>query len=187
MIRRRTLLSFSLVLLLASCKNTRPPTIDHALRELMPTTRVEGRTYTPAKVEQRINEHHVPLVSIAVINDGRIVWVRAYGLADVEEQRKATPQTLCQAASISKPVAATAALTLVDDGLLARDDDIIAKLRSWKVPSSRFRHKVTLRRLLTHTASLTVHGFPGYAPSGPRAWTTDFCTMVIHEDDSRSA
>ena len=167
MLRGRTLL-FSLLLLTACKKDPPPPpTIDHALRALLPAIRVEGRTYTPATVEQRMQEHHVSAVSIAVIDAGRVVWARAYGLADVEEQRKATPQTLFQAASISKPVAATAALTLVDDGLLALDDDVNAKLRTWKVPPFAFEQKVTLRRLLSHTAGLTVHGFPGYAPAGP--------------------
>ncbi|HEX2121902.1 MAG TPA: serine hydrolase [Thermoanaerobaculia bacterium] len=136
------------------------------MRQLLPATRVEGRTYAPATVEQRMREHGVPAVSIAVIENGRVAWARSYGLADVGEGRKATTQTLFQAASISKPVAATAALTLVDDRLLALDADVNAKLRSWKVPPHRFDEKVTLRRLVSHTAGLTVHGFPGYAPAG---------------------
>lgn len=73
--------------------------------------------------------------------------------------------TLFQAGSISKPVAALAALRLVEQGKLSLDEDVNAKLVSWKVPGNEFtkEQKVTLRRLLTHSAGLTVHGFPGYA------------------------
>jgi CubicO group peptidase (beta-lactamase class C family) len=81
--------------------------------------------------------------------------------------RPATTGTLFQAASISKPVAATAALTLVEEGRLALDTDVNGYLTSWKVPESSFTavESVTLRRLLRHAAGLTVHGFPGYARS----------------------
>ncbi len=136
------------------------------MRQLLPTTRVEGRTYAPATVEQRMQEYGVPAVSVAVIENGRVAWARSHGLADVAERRPATTQTLFQAASISKPVAATAALTLVEDRLLALDADVNTKLRGWKVPPHRFDETVTLRRLVSHTAGLTVHGFPGYAPGG---------------------
>lgn len=53
---------------------------------------------------------------------------------------------------------------MVERGELTLDDDVNAKLKSWKVPENEFtqKEKVTLRRLLSHTAGLTVHGFPGY-------------------------
>src|SRR5436853_107558 len=67
---------------------------------------------------------------------------------------------------------AFAALTaphLVDDGKLALDEDVNARLRAWKVPENEFTRteKVTLRRLLNHSAGFTVHGFPGYAADAP--------------------
>ena len=74
-----------------------------------------------------------------------------------------TTRTLFQAGSISKPVAATAALYLVEQGKLSLDEDVNQKLKTWKVPENEFTktEKVTLRRLMSHTAGLTVHGFPG--------------------------
>ncbi|MES2472544.1 MAG: serine hydrolase, partial [Pseudomonadota bacterium] len=73
--------------------------------------------------------------------------------------------TLFQAGSISKPVAAIAALKLVEAGRLDLDANVNSYLKGWKVPDNVFTadKKVTLRGLLTHTAGLTVHGFPGYA------------------------
>jgi CubicO group peptidase (beta-lactamase class C family) len=85
------------------------------------------------------------------------------------QERSRTPETLFQAGSISKPVAALAALRLVQDGRLRLDENVNAKLVSWKVPENEFtrEQKVTLRRLLSHSAGLTVHGFPGYAADAP--------------------
>ncbi|HKG96001.1 MAG TPA: serine hydrolase domain-containing protein, partial [Gemmatimonadaceae bacterium] len=74
-----------------------------------------------------------------------------------------------QAASISKPVAATAMLRLVERGALALDADVNRYLASWRVPETALTatEKVTLRRLASHTAGLTVHGFPGYPAGDP--------------------
>jgi CubicO group peptidase (beta-lactamase class C family) len=110
----------------------------------------------------RMNALHVPGVSVAIIDGYRIVWAKGYGPG-------ITPETRFQAASISKPVAAMAALKLVEQGKLSLDEDVNAKLKSWKVPGNQFtqQEKVTLRRLLSHSAGLTVHGFAGYDISAP--------------------
>ncbi len=108
-------------------------------------------------------------VSVAVIDGGRVVWARAYGLADIASGRAATPATLFQAASMSKAVASTATLLLVQEGTLALDTPVNERLRSWRIPENAFTagHPVTLRQLLTHTAGLTVPAFPGYAAGAP--------------------
>ena len=59
---------------------------------------------------------NVPGLSISVIHGFQIRWTRAYGVADVERQTPVTPQTLFQAASISKPVMAIAAARLAEQG-----------------------------------------------------------------------
>lgn len=75
-----------------------------------------------------------------------------------------TPETVFQAGSVSKPVAAVAILRLVDQGVIDLDTDVNDLLTSWKVPPvGDWQPVLTLRRLLTHTAGLTVHGFGGYA------------------------
>jgi len=103
-------------------------------------------------------ELHVPSVSFAVIDDDQIALASAYGDA-------ATPDTLYQAASLSKFVAAAGALRLVDQNKLALDEDVNAKLTSWKVPTNGFdqNHPVTLRGLLSMTGGIGVPGFMGYA------------------------
>lgn len=111
----------------------------------------------------------VPAVSIAVFDNGQVKWARAYGVAAVGGGQSVTPATLFQAASMSKALAATAALRLVEQGRLDLDQDVNDHLKAWKIPPSRFtaQSKVTLRRLLSHTAGLTVSGFPGYAAGAP--------------------
>jgi CubicO group peptidase (beta-lactamase class C family) len=102
----------------------------------------------------------IPSVSIALIDQGTLVWARAWG--------DATEGTLYQAASLSKTVTAVAALRLVDEGRLALDRDVNTDLTQWHVPDNDFTrgHPVTLRGLLSMTAGIDVPGFPGYAFPG---------------------
>ena len=121
------------------------------------------------KLADRMAYYKVPGVSIAVINNGAIEWARGYGVAEAGTNNQVTAETLFQAASISKPVAAMGALRLAQEGKLNLDEDVNKKLTSWKVPENEFtkEQKVTLRRLLSHTAGMTVHGFRGYATDEP--------------------
>ena len=143
-----------------------PAQVEAALKAVQPAIQVAGRDYQPVPIEALMKRHNVPGLSIALIRDGRIAWTGTYGVADKATGRPVTRDTLFQAASISKPVAATAALDLVEQGRLDLDRPIDAQLKSWKLPASAEAagEPITLRRLLTHTAGLTVHGFPGYAP-----------------------
>ena len=126
---------------------------------------IKGAPLATMKLPERMQFYKIPGVSVAVINDGRIEWARAYGVKDATTKEPLTTETLFQAGSISKPTAALAALKLVQEVKLNLDEDVNVKLVSWKVPENEFTktQKVTLRRLLTHSAGLTVHGFPGYA------------------------
>ena len=136
-------------------------------RRLMPRVVIRGEPARSATLADRMSHYGVPAVSVAVINGGKTEWAQAWGLAEVATGRAATPATLFQAASISKPVAATAALALVEKGRLDLDADVNRYLESWRLPpsDSQAGEPVTIRRLMTHTAGLTVHGFPGYARS----------------------
>ena len=63
-----------------------------------------------------MRELKIPGVSVAVFENGRIEWARGWGVADVASGRRVDADTRFQAASISKPVAAAAALALVSQG-----------------------------------------------------------------------
>jgi CubicO group peptidase (beta-lactamase class C family) len=117
------------------------------------------KTLTLPKAMAELN---IPSVSFAVIDEDRIAFASAYGEA-------ATPETLYQAASLSKFVAAVGAMRLVDQKRLALDEDVNARLTSWKVPTNGFDkgHPVTLRGLLSMTAGIGVPGFLGYEVGAP--------------------
>lgn len=132
---------------------------------LLPPFTIKGQPHVQMTLAERMKFYSAPAVSIAVIDKGRIAWARGYGVREAGSKDAVTPQTLFQAASISKPVAALGALRLVQQGRLKLDEDVNHKLTSWKVPENEFTNgkKVTLRGLVSHSAGLTVHGFPGYA------------------------
>jgi CubicO group peptidase (beta-lactamase class C family) len=123
---------------------------------------------TLAEVMRRFR---VPGVSVAVIKDFEIHWAKGYGVADAGSGRPVQTDTVFQAASISKPVTAMAALHLMQGGAFALDDDVNRHLKSWKVPDGEFssRQAVTSRALMSHTSGADDgFGFPGYEPTAPR-------------------
>jgi CubicO group peptidase (beta-lactamase class C family) len=135
---------------------------------LVPPVIVKGDAHASHTLQERMAALHVPGVSIAVIHHGVIEWARGFGVMKVGGA-PVTAETLFQAGSISKPVAALAALRLVQEGKLSLDAEVNTELKSWKLPyGPEAKGKtVTLRELLTHTGGTTVHGFPGYAAGEP--------------------
>jgi CubicO group peptidase (beta-lactamase class C family) len=129
---------------------------------------IKGAPGSGVTLESRMKALNVPGISVAVIRGGRIEWARGFGVKELGGA-PVTTETLFQAGSISKPVAALAVLHLAQQGRVDLDADVNRYLKSWKVPENEFtkEKKVTLRDLLTHTAGLTVHGFPGYAAGAP--------------------
>ncbi|MFT7239339.1 MAG: CubicO group peptidase (beta-lactamase class C family), partial [Cyclobacteriaceae bacterium] len=125
---------------------------------------IQGNSIPNYHIEDRLKELGIPGVSIAVIKDGQIEWAKGYGIADSSENRPITSKTMFLAGSISKPVAAIRAHQLAEEGAINLDSNVNIYLSSWKLPDNEFteREKVTTRRILNHTAGLTVWGFPGY-------------------------
>ena len=113
-----------------------------------PTVQTEGA------IRALMAEAQVPGVSLAVVEDGAVAWTGAYGLADVESEAPVTPETVFEAASLSKPVTAYVALRLAERGVI----DLDAPL--WDVlPYERLAHDarartLTPRLVLTHRTGL---------------------------------
>lgn len=139
--------------------------IENGLQSNLQIQYGDSRPIPTFNIEERMKELGIPGVSIAVMNNGVIEWAKAYGMADSSENRNVTTETLFQAGSISKPVAATRALQLAENGIINIDSNVNDYLSSWKLPDNKFteKEKVTTRRMLNHSAGLTVWGFPGYA------------------------
>lgn len=143
--------------------------INRVLHGLRPPIAIKGRPAVRGNITERMEALHVPGVSIVVIHGGQIVWAGGFGLKNAGTTDSVTTSTLFQVASISKPVAASAALQLMEAGKISLDEDVNNYLKSWKIPENSFtvKEKVTLRRILSHSAGLTVSGFVGYKSDEP--------------------
>ena len=141
--------------------NAKIEQVENSLMELR-----DGKlTKVNASLPSRMLQYKVPGFSIAVIDDYKLAWTRSYGVLEQGTPEKVTGNTLFHSGSISKPVSAAAALELVEKGDLNLDEDVNVKLRSWKVPQNELTktEKVTLRRLLSHSAGLNEGGTPSFA------------------------
>jgi CubicO group peptidase (beta-lactamase class C family) len=135
---------------------------------LLSDTAFRNRFGQPAALADRMAFYHTPGVSIAVINNGEIEWAQGFGVCEIGRPNPVTPDTLFQAGSISKPIFALAVMRLVEQGRLDLDEDVNNYLTTWKVLANNgWQPRLTLRHLLSHTAGLTVHGFPGYQQDEP--------------------
>jgi len=135
---------------------------------LLPSVVIKGDSHPGHSLSERMAALHVNGVSIAVVHHGVIEWAQGFGVMSVGGP-PVTAETLFQAGSISKPVAAMAALHQVQLEKLSLDADVNSVLTSWKLPDAAVAggQPVTLRELLTHTGGTTVHGFAGYAADEP--------------------
>lgn len=117
-------------------------------------------------IEDRMEHYGVPGVSIALIDDGAISWAKGYGVKQAGSNDPIDGETVFSVGSVSKVGTAAITLRLVDEGRLDVDRDVNEYLRRWSVPTNEFteREPVTLRRIMSHTAGLTVHGFADYQP-----------------------
>jgi CubicO group peptidase (beta-lactamase class C family) len=143
--------------------------IQHVTAGLIDGVVPRGEEHPAHTLVDRMKELNVPGVSVAVIHNGRIEWARGFGERSIGGL-PVNAETMFQAGSISKPLAAMACLRLVQEGKLALDTDVNTYLlTNWKFPSDPAAQgkPITLRELLTHTAGTTVHGFSGYASTAP--------------------
>jgi CubicO group peptidase (beta-lactamase class C family) len=138
--------------------------IERVENGLPPAVVVRGAEMPRTTIGEVMERYHVPGVSVAVINEGRLEWAKGYGVREVGRAPVDTA-TLFMAGQIGQGVAAVAALKLVEDGLIGLDQNVNERLAAWRVPENEYTatEKVTLRRILTHTSGLSVPGLLGYS------------------------
>jgi len=117
-----------------------------------------------SNITERMAHYNVPGISIAVIEDGKIAWAKGYGVKLAGTKDAVDTDTMFSVGSLSKVGAAATTLRYVDAGNLDLDRNINTYLKRWKLPENELtKHSpVTMRRILSHTAGLTVHGFEDY-------------------------
>jgi CubicO group peptidase (beta-lactamase class C family) len=120
---------------------------------LQPDRAADGERRT---LVQRLQHYGVPGVSIALIDDYKITWAKAYGVTAAGGEDSVLTNTLFEAASTTKLIGSVIALDLYEQQKLDLDEDINHYLHTWKVPVNGFTRKqpVTVRFLLTHQAGL---------------------------------
>src|SRR5688572_19368382 len=101
-------------------------------------------------IEAEMRRHHIPSLSLAVLQAGKVVKLKAYGLANMELNVRATPNTVYQLQSITKSFVASGIMLLVEDGKLGLDDRITTYLSGLPQAWSG----VTVRHILTHTSGI---------------------------------
>lgn len=168
--KRSFFILLAFVIIFISCKKqfrggSQEELIKRVESHLSPAVRVEGELISYYSIEERMNYFNIPGVSIAFIEDEKIAWTKQYGYTGGDVNWPVTESTVFQAASISKPVSAIAALQLFEDEGFDLDRDLNDYLTSYKIPESRFtqNEKVTLRRLLSHSAGFNENLFEGYS------------------------
>ena len=112
-----------------------------------------------AIVQVQMRTKHIPGVSIAVVRQGNVVLTKGYGMANVELNIAATPQSVYAIASVSKQFIATGILLLAQDGKLQLDDDI----HKYYPQAPQTWQGITLRHLLSHTSGI-VRESPAFDP-----------------------
>jgi hypothetical protein len=142
-----------------SKENAKPKkNIKEVITKLSLAVAIKDSTEVLMNLEDRMKYYYVTAITISIINKGKIECSKAFGIRDLNTSIPLTFNDLFQVASLSKPVTAFAALKLVDQGILNLDEDVNKKLTGWQIPDIKFtsNEKVTLRRILAHTAGFTI-------------------------------
>lgn len=134
---------------------------------IQPNTPTQGNLeaftqFLDEQIPLQMNKLHVQGVSVALIHDSQLEYLKGFGYSDAEKTVPITGDTLFQVASISKPVSAWGVMNLVEEGLIDLDTPVSSYLSRWKLPDSEYDHDlVTIRRMLSHSSGIANVG--GYA------------------------
>jgi len=110
-------------------------------------------------VKATMQQRHIPASSIIVVKDGVVVKAEGYGLADMENNIPARPDTAYKIGSVSKQFLAAGIMLLVQDGRIVVDD----KISKYLPGTPKAWDEITVRHLLTHTSGL-LREAPGFDP-----------------------
>ncbi len=104
-------------------------------------------------IAREVADKRLPALSIALVDDQKLVWARGYGFADLAKKKPATAETVYRVGSVSKLFTDIAVMQLVEQGKLDLDDPVTKYLDDFK-PISKFDKPITLRMLMSHRSGL---------------------------------
>ena len=128
-------------------------------------------------IQKEMKEQHIVGLSIALVDDQKIVWQQGFGYADRKNKIKAAPDTVYRAGSISKLFNGMAVMKLVESGKMDIDHPLVTYLPQFKI-KSRFGHTdgITPRTILTHHSGLPSDWIDGMWSKQPAPFT-----RLVHE------
>src|ERR1044071_545182 len=131
---------------------TKPTT--YALLALLACACVKEKKETDQIDELFSNEFkpNEPGAAVLVMSDGKVIFEKGYGIADVETKEKVTTETLFNVGSITKTFVSNTILVLADEGALSLNDSLANYFPGFKKP--KIANQVRLHHLLTHTSGL---------------------------------
>lgn len=143
--------------------------IDRIFSGLRHKVNFSGQPPLKMHLEDRLVHYKVPGISIAYIDSFKVSWVRSFGVKDTETGASVSDETLFSVKSMSKPIAATMAMRLIENGQVQLDEPLENYLKSWNIPVNSFteQRKPTLTHLLSHSAGFTRWGVDSYQPDEP--------------------
>ena len=120
------------------------------------------------ELKNLLERHNVAGISIAVLRDFHLAYARCEGVISNESREPLWPDTVFQAASISKIISAVLTMILVEKGRLDLDGPVNEYLKSWKLPDNDCTSKapVTIRRMLSHFSGINVPSYRGFEKAG---------------------
>ncbi len=120
------------------------------------------------QVPRLLERLDVPGAAIGVVRNGEAAFTKGYGLANRQSAQAVRADTVFNVGSVSKTVTAWGVMRLVDTGHLSLDAPISQYLTRWQFPASEYETGgITAKRLMSHTAGLTMHGIPGFEVPKP--------------------
>ncbi|MEW7288929.1 serine hydrolase domain-containing protein [Aquimarina sp. 2304DJ70-9] len=130
--------------LITSCTSRNDQIIDSYLGFDIPKDSID------AFMSSKMKEYNIPGISLAIINDGKVVYHKTKGYANVAEKLPITHQTIFEGASLSKPVFGFFVMTFVEDGLLDLDKPLYQYLEYPDIAYDERYKKITARMVLSH-------------------------------------
>ena len=142
----------------------------------------EFTEYLDQRIPELMDLYKIPGSSLALVQDGRLVWTAAYGYSNLEREERLTPDTPMRVQSISKSLTAWSILKLAEEGWIHLDAPVDSYLKSWNLPDSPLdSRKITIRQLLSHTSGLPLGDvFTLYAPGEPMPTLQEKLTKEVH-------
>ncbi|HRK52560.1 MAG TPA: serine hydrolase domain-containing protein [Cyclobacteriaceae bacterium] len=108
----------------------------------------------------------VPGAAIAIVHDSTIIYLKGFGVRNINTQEPVDAHTVFRLASVSKPVTSVLIGTMMEDGILNWDDPIVKYLPNFELDSATFTNQLTIRHVLSHTTGLPYHTYTNLIEEG---------------------